>query len=150
MGLPVSITICTASALNCGLNRRRCSTMNRSSQSRCPVQDPWYTPEFVEVVEAAADPQVGRGVDDGLDPQRAAVLEVLLDPGVFVERVHRDVHPAGDDLGLEHPGGGALGAVADLSAEDDLDGVGAAQVEVVPDQRLEEAAGVPGGVEDQG
>src|SRR4051794_22732470 len=44
MGLPVSITICTASALNCGLNRRRCSTMNRSSQSRGPVQDPWYTP----------------------------------------------------------------------------------------------------------
>src|SRR3954449_1786984 len=44
MGLPVSITICTASALNCGLNRRRCSAMDRSSQSRGPVQDPWYTP----------------------------------------------------------------------------------------------------------
>ena len=33
MGLPVEITICTASALNCGLNLRRCSGMNRSSQS---------------------------------------------------------------------------------------------------------------------
>src|SRR5947208_4232969 len=44
MGLPVSITNCTASALNCGLNRRRCSAMDRSSQSRGPVQDPWYTP----------------------------------------------------------------------------------------------------------
>jgi hypothetical protein len=37
--LPVSITICTASALNCGLNLRRCSGMNRSSQSRVTVQD---------------------------------------------------------------------------------------------------------------
>jgi hypothetical protein len=44
---------------------------------------------------------------------------------VLVERVHGDVHPAGDDLGLEHPGGRALTAVADLPAEDDLDGVGA-------------------------
>jgi hypothetical protein len=33
IGLPVSITICTASALNCGLNLRRCSGMDRSSQS---------------------------------------------------------------------------------------------------------------------
>src|SRR4051812_15462151 len=47
MGFPVSITICTASALNCGLNRRRCSAIDRSSQSRGPVQDPWYTPAGV-------------------------------------------------------------------------------------------------------
>jgi hypothetical protein len=39
IGLPVEITICTASALNCGLNLRRCSGMNRSSQSRVTVQD---------------------------------------------------------------------------------------------------------------
>jgi hypothetical protein len=37
------MTICTASALNCGLNRRRCSGIHRSSQSREPVQEPWYT-----------------------------------------------------------------------------------------------------------
>src|SRR3954468_3612139 len=44
MGLPVSSTICTASALNCGLNLRRCSGMDRSSQHRVTVQDRWYTP----------------------------------------------------------------------------------------------------------
>src|SRR5688572_17941004 len=44
IGLPVSITSCTASALNCGLNFRRVSGMNRSSQLRVPVQDRWYTP----------------------------------------------------------------------------------------------------------
>jgi len=42
--LPVSKTICTASALNCGLNRRRCSGTGASSQEGGPVQDPWYTP----------------------------------------------------------------------------------------------------------
>jgi len=36
--------------------------------------------EFVQVVQAAADPQVGGRVDDSLDAQRAAVLKVLLDP----------------------------------------------------------------------
>ena len=42
--LPVPSTICTASALNCGLNFRRCSGMDASSQEEVPVQDPWYTP----------------------------------------------------------------------------------------------------------
>src|SRR3954468_15320074 len=54
MGLPVSITICTASALNCGLNLRRCSAMDRSSQSRGPVQDPWYTPVALEAADGFA------------------------------------------------------------------------------------------------
>ncbi len=36
MGLPVSSTICTASALNCGLNFLRCSGMDGSSQDRSP------------------------------------------------------------------------------------------------------------------
>jgi hypothetical protein len=38
-GRPVSITICTASALNCGLNFRRRADTDASSQSRGPVQD---------------------------------------------------------------------------------------------------------------
>src|SRR4051794_23486514 len=44
IGLPVSSTICTASALNCGLNFLRCSGMDTSSQVRGRVQDRWYTP----------------------------------------------------------------------------------------------------------
>ena len=44
-GVPglVSITSCTASAVNCGLNFRRRSGMNRSSQERVTVQDHRYT-----------------------------------------------------------------------------------------------------------
>jgi hypothetical protein len=40
-GLPVEITICTASALNCGLNFRRCSGMEQilSVEPRVTVQD---------------------------------------------------------------------------------------------------------------
>jgi hypothetical protein len=36
--------------------------------------------EFVEVFQAALDPQVVGVVDDGLDAQGPAVFEVLLDP----------------------------------------------------------------------
>jgi hypothetical protein len=74
----------------------------------------------------------------------------LLDPGVLVERVDGDVDAAGDDLGLEHPGSGSFRAGADLSTEDDLNGVRAAQVQVVADQGLDEGAGMAGGVEDHG
>src|ERR1019366_1269054 len=97
-----------------------------------------------EAGDAAADPQVGWRVDDGLDAQGPAVLEVLLDPGVAVEGVDGDIHAPGDDLGLERPPGGAPRAVDDPAAEDDLDGVGAADVKVVGDQRLEEGPRIAG------
>jgi len=79
-------------------------------------------------------------VDDGLDPHRPAVLQVLLDPGVPVERVDGDLSAAGDHLGLEL----ADGVLADLAVEDDLNGVRAAEVQVVGNQGIEEGPGVPG------
>ena len=57
--------------------------------------------QLVEVVQAAVAAQVAGRVDDGLDPQRPAVFEVLLDPGVLVEGVDGDLGAPGDDLGLE-------------------------------------------------
>ena len=48
-----------------------------------------------------------------------------------------DLGAAGDELGLELSAGGAF-AAADLAVEDDLDGVRAAEVEVVGEQGLEE------------
>ena len=105
--------------------------------------------QLVEIVQAALAAQVVGGVDHGLDPQGPPVFQVLLDAGVLVEGVHGDLGAAGDDLGLELAAGGAL-AAADLAVEDDLDGVRAAEVEVVGDQRLEEAAGVAGLGEHQG
>ena len=92
--------------------------------------------QIVEIVQAALAAQVVGGVDHGLDSERPAVLQVLLDAGVLVEGVHRDLGAAGDDFGLELAPGGAL-AAADLAVEDDLDGVRAAKIEVVGDECLE-------------
>ena len=103
--------------------------------------------EFVEVVQPGVAAQIPRGVDDRLDAHRAAVFEVLLDPRVLVEDV--DDHAlvvVAVDRGPKHPFGGG----ADLAAEDDLHVAGAADVEVVGDQRLEEPTGVAGRVEHQG
>ena len=99
--------------------------------------------QVVEVVQAALAAQVVGGVDHGLDSQGAAVFQILPEAGVLVEGVHGDLGAAGDDLGLELAAGGALTA-ADLAVEDDLDGVRTAEVEVVGDQRLEEAARIAG------
>ena len=87
-----------------------------------------------QVPEAPLTAEIGRAVDDRLDPQRPALLEVLLDPGVLVEEVDRNLGPAGDDLGRERPRRRAL----DPSIEDQGDLVGPTEVEVVGDERLEE------------
>jgi hypothetical protein len=103
--------------------------------------------QLVEVGQPGVAAQVAGGVDHGLDAHRPAVFEVLLDPRVLVEDVDDHalvVMPI--DRGPKHP----LGVAADLAAEDDLNVAGAAKVEVVGDQRLEEPTGVAGGVEHDG
>lgn len=105
--------------------------------------------EVVKVLEAPVPwtQQVVGLVDDGLDAQGAAVLEVLLDPGVLVVGVHGDPDGvAGVDPGLV--GRFLLGGpapAAGMAGEDHLDVVGSADVEVVGDQGLEERPGPPGG-----
>ena len=51
--------------------------------------------QVVEVVQSLAAQVVGALI--GLDPQGAAVFQVLLDPGVLVEGVHGHLGAAGDD-----------------------------------------------------
>ena len=65
--------------------------------------------KLVEVVQAALAAQVTGRVDDGLDPQGAAVFQVLLDAGVLVEGVDGDLGAAGDHLGLELAAGVGCG-----------------------------------------
>src|SRR5690242_15633096 len=65
----------------------------------------------------ALQPRSTGSVDDGLDPHRPAVFEVLLDPRVLVEHVDQDAAViAAVDRGPEHP----PGVAADLAGEDDL------------------------------
>ncbi len=103
--------------------------------------------EFGQVPQPAFAAQVVGVVDDGLDAQRAAVLEVLLDPGVLVVGVD------GDPDGVAGVDAGAIDRLylrwasppARMAGEDDLGPVGSADVEVVDHQRLEERPGVPRG-----
>jgi HEAT repeat protein len=69
--------------LNCGLNFRRCSVMNRSSQSRVTVQDPCYTSELAEL---ARDRRYGKarqmivlGLGRSRRPEAVEVLVGLVD-----------------------------------------------------------------------
>src|ERR1700730_15651664 len=65
---------------------------------------------------------------------------------MLVKDVDDDVYTTRDDLGRER----AVGVRADLTTEGQLHLVRAAQVEVVGNERLEEAAGTPRCVEHQG
>src|SRR6266702_4536694 len=74
--------------------------------------------QLVEVGQAGVAAQVTGCVDDGLDPHRATVLQILPDPGVPVEHVEDDpaVVPA-VDRGAER----ADRVAPDPTPEDDLD-----------------------------
>ena len=98
-----------------------------------------------EVVQAGVAAQVAGRVDDGLDPHRPAVFEVLLDPRVLVEQVEHDAAGVrADDRPVDGGAEDAGGVAADAAVEDDLDVGGAADVEVVGDQGLEERPGPAG------
>jgi len=68
---------------------------------------------------------------------RPSLCEVLLDLGLLVEQVQVRAGPAGDHLGPEGARSGIL-AAPDLAAEDYVDLVRPADVDVVADQLLEE------------
>src|SRR5262245_53879546 len=90
-----------------------------------------------QVLQASQDPDVVGLVDDGLDPQRPALLEVLLDTGVLVGEVHLYLGARPKDPGAE----GFLGGGADLAAKQDGDLLGPADANVVGHQGLKEPSG---------
>ena len=97
--------------------------------------------------------QIPGGIDNGLDAQGATVLEVLLDAGVLEERIQGDLSALGDDLrfagSVIHDRMPLVGMWG-VAGEEQLDSFGATDIEVVGDERFEEAAGMPRSVEDEG
>ena len=96
--------------------------------------------------QGALDGEVVGVVDGRLGPQRAAVLEVLLDLGVLVVGLDHRRDAARDYLGLEDTGGRAR----DLSPEDDLHAVGTPEVQLVGDRALKPRAAGGRAIEDAG
>ena len=93
-----------------------------------------FVDQFGEVLQAAFDVEIVGAVDDRLDPQRAAVLEVLLDAGVLVAEVDPDLGAGREDPGLV----AMLGRASELAGEHERDFFGAADPDVVLHQRFEE------------
>src|SRR6478752_2316587 len=101
--------------------------------------------KFVQMDDPAQHPEIGRVVDHRFDPQRPTQLEILLDPGMLVPGVDRDIDTPGDDAGSEDAGRRA--GPGDPAAEDQFHLLRPAQVQVVRDERFEERPTVAGPVE---
>ena len=90
--------------------------------------------------QTPCDAQIGGRVDDGLDPQGTTVFQIVLDPGVLIERVQGDAGVSGDDFRVEHILGMTFLAMDDSPSKDQLERVRATNVQIVADQRVDESA----------
>ena len=102
--------------------------------------------QILEVFQPSADIEVAGVVDHRLGAQRATLLVVLLDARALVVDVQRGRDALGDDAGSVP----RRRAPADAPVEDQLHMVGAAQVEVLTHDLLEQHATLERAVEDLG
>src|SRR5258708_27201166 len=101
-------------------------------------------PQGGEVLQPLTQFKVSGVGDGGLGAQRAPFFVVLLDGGVFVVDVEGRDHPIGDHAGAES----AWCLARDAAAEDELDTIRPPEIEIVPDDLLEEEASQHRPVED--
>jgi hypothetical protein len=93
-----------------------------------------------QVLERLAHPEIQGVIDRAFGARGAAFLEVLLQIEALVPDVEAGSDAVGEDAGGEFAGG----APGDGTLEDQLDAVGAAQVEVFADDFLEELTAMDG------
>jgi len=98
------------------------------------------------MTEASANAEVTGIIDGGLGAQGTALLVVLLDSGAFVVEMEGRVDIRGKDSGAKAAGR----APGNSASEDKLYAAGAAQVDVVSYDLLEELTSGKGAVEDLG
>src|SRR5260370_35380271 len=89
-------------------------------------------------MEPLADAEVARVVDGRLSPQRFPFLVVLLYSRMLVVDVQGGDHALGDDPGAEPARRGPRPLADDPPAEDEPHLARAADVQLVPDHRLDE------------
>src|SRR6185436_18397642 len=97
-----------------------------------------------------ADVEVVGVVEGGLGAKGAGELEVLLDLGALVVEAETGLDAFGEDAGTKGPRRRAVLAQTEATFEEELNAIGAADVEVVADDLLEELGSVNGPVEDVG
>jgi len=94
--------------------------------------------KVAEVPQPPSDPEVVGVVEGGRGAQRALLLEVLLDVAALVLDVQARDHALGHDAGREP----ARGRPGDLAREQQLQPIGAAEIEVLAQDFLEELSAV--------
>src|SRR3982750_1510987 len=105
---------------------------------QAPVGGEADLPQRGQVGQSLADGEVAGVVDRGLGAQCPSLLVVLLDLGVLVVDVQARGDPVDDHPDAERARRRAVASVDYPPVEDEADLVGAAGVEVVPDDLFEE------------
>jgi hypothetical protein len=100
-----------------------------------------------EVVDGLGDVEVLGVVDRRLGAERALLLEVLLDVGVFVFDMQARLHPVGDHAGTIAVGRRRRGA-REAKRKEQSHAVGPPEIEILADDGFEEVAALDRAIED--
>ncbi|MEZ5086015.1 MAG: hypothetical protein R2722_07105 [Tessaracoccus sp.] len=140
--LPSSVTLDWKPAQ--GWARKDTTLPDTFSIEQASVDGTCFVLQFGQVGQPSVTLQVVGCVDDGLDPQRPPVFEVLLDPGVLEERVDGDIGIPADNRCLRGPV--VLNRTTPMAGavEDQLHRVGPSDIKVVSNERFEERPGASG------
>ena len=94
-------------------------------------------PQFRQVLDAPAHPEIVGIIDRGFGPQRPTLLVILLEVGVLIVDVQGRSHSFGNDARPTSAVGGSL--LLHAALEDQLHLIRSAQIDVLADDFLEEA-----------
>ena len=118
----------------------------RFDAQEAPVGGKADLPQRGQIAERTTDTEIVGVIDGGFGAKGLTFFVVLLDLGLFVLHVERRDDPVRQDAGAE----ASRGAARDAPVEDQLHLIGAADVEILPDDLFEETAPRERAIEDLG